>query len=162
MNKQHTRMDSNNPQAYENNHHKCGSRWSKMFSDQCTDSFESRGAWGKSIHKHWGGRKAVNIEEDAASFKVSLYAAGLVKSNFKISVSEDILTIAYQIPENTESDQGKYTYQEYAPVPFERSFQLNGKVLTNEINAVYTDGVLFVTLPKNPDSNKPAQVVDVN
>lgn len=161
MYKQHNRTDSNNPQAYGTDNRKCGSPWSKMFSDQCRGSFGQRGGWGKSNDQHWGGRKAVNIEEDEVTFKISLYAAGLVKNNFKISVSEDILTIAYQIPERAESDPGKYTYQEYTPVPFERSFQLNGKVLTNEINAAYTDGVLLVTLPKNPDSNKPAQVVDV-
>ncbi|WP_221391118.1 Hsp20 family protein [Dyadobacter sp. NIV53] len=47
-------------------------------------------------------------------------------------------------------------------VPSERLFQLNGKVLTDNISAGYVDGVMTVTLPKNPETNKPAQEVNVS
>lgn len=136
----------------------CGGPFSKMFSNK----FAGKGPWGKAFSGHLGNRKAANIEEDSASFKISLYAAGLVKSNFKISVTNDVLSITYNVPAGEGSNQSKYTYQEYEPGSFERSFQLNGKVVTDNISAEYTDGVLIVTLPKNPETNKPAQEVSVN
>jgi HSP20 family protein len=131
----------------------CGSRFSKMFAAAQAGSFNGKGLWGN--------RKAANIEENETAFKISLYAAGLVKSNFTISVSNDVLTIAYQAVVTDATDKTHYAYQEYEPGDFERSFQLNGKVLTDQLSAAYTDGVLIVTLPKNPDTNKPAQQVEV-
>ncbi|CAG5002059.1 hypothetical protein DYBT9275_02797 [Dyadobacter sp. CECT 9275] len=155
----------NNQQTADTHHHHgfgfrggrgCGP-FSKMFSGQ----FGGKAPWKEAFRGQFLNRKAANIEDNESSFKISLYAAGLSKSNFKVSVSNDVLTIAYAAPEAGDS-ANKYTYQEYEPGSFERSFQLNGKVLTENISADYTDGVLIVTLPKNPETNKPAQEVNVN
>ena len=107
-------------------------------------------------------RKSANIEENDASFTISLYAAGLNKNNFKVSATEDILSISYTAPAVAEGTQSNFIHQEYQPASFNRSFQLNGKVLTDNINATYTDGVLKVTLLKNPETNKPAQEVNID
>jgi len=141
---------------YEGKNRGCGP-FSRMFSGQ----FGGRSHWNK-FGGPFQGRKAANIEEDEAAFKISLYAAGLIKNNFKISVTDDVLTIAYVVPQGSETNQRQYAFREYEPVSFERSFQLNSKVLTDQISASYTDGVLQVTLPKNPDTNRPSQQVEVN
>ncbi|PRY39118.1 HSP20 family protein [Spirosoma oryzae] len=129
-----------------------------------------RGRWGRgNFGKFWGGRMAafgqppINIEDTDAAFTISLYAAGLNKANVTLAVKDDVLTIAYpgsEQPGSASTDNG-YTYQEFSPRGFERQFQLNGKVLVDQISATYTDGVLTVTLPKNPETNKPAQSITV-
>lgn len=129
-----------------------------------------RGRWGRgNFGKFWSGRMAafgqppINIEDTDAAFTISLYAAGLNKANVTLAVKDDVLTIAYPGSEQagSESTNNGYTYQEFSPRGFERQFQLNGKVLVDQISAVYTDGVLTVTLPKNPETNKPAQSITV-
>ncbi|TDE18283.1 Hsp20/alpha crystallin family protein [Dyadobacter psychrotolerans] len=156
MNNQQTAGNTQNQQGFSRRGRGCGP-FGKMFAGQ----FGGKENWGK-FPGQFGNRKAANIEESDSAFVISLYAAGLVKSNFKISVSEDVLSIAYNLPENSNTDSARYTHREYQPGSFERSFQLNGKVLTDSISASYTDGVLSVTLPKNPETNKPAQEIGVN
>lgn len=123
------------------------------------DKLGKRGDWKQKMNGFFAGRKAANIEEDEQSFIISLYAAGLQKDGFKVSVTDDVLTIAYSA--KAEADSSKYVYREYTPVSFERSFQLNGRALAEQINATYNDGVLKVMLPKNPETNKPAQEIFV-
>ena len=116
--------------------------------------------WMQQFAHKFGNRVPVNIEESDAAYTMSVYAAGLVKENFTVSVKEDVLSIAYKAGNNNA--EGKYAHQEFAPNDFERLFQLNAKVITDNISATYTDGVLKVTLPKNPETTKPAQTVDVS
>ncbi|WP_018627410.1 Hsp20/alpha crystallin family protein [Niabella aurantiaca] len=115
--------------------------------------------WMHKLHQYMNDAKPANIEEAASAFIISLYAAGLQKEHFKISVNEDVLTVAYTVPDSAAP--GNFIYQEYRPASFERSFQLSNKVLTNEISASYTDGVLKITLQKNPETNKPGQEIKV-
>lgn len=126
------------------------------------------GFWGgPAFGRHGGGshQAPVNIEENETSYVISLFAAGLVKENVKLSVKDDVLTIAYQGNESAENAEqatsGNYTYQEYRNRSFERSFRLNDKVLTESISASYAEGILKVVLPKNPETNKPAQTITV-
>ena len=116
--------------------------------------------WMQHLANKFGNNVPVNIEENNEAYTMSVYAAGLVKENFTVSVKEDVLSIAYKAGNNNTED--KYSHQEFAPNDFERLFQLNTKVITENISATYTDGVLKVTLPKNPETAKPAQTVNVN
>lgn len=115
--------------------------------------------WMHKLQGYMNGSKPVNIEETDTAFIISLYAAGLQKEHFNISVKEEVLTIRYAAP--GQSETGNYVYQEYQPANFERSFQLSNKVLTDEINASYTDGVLKIIFQKNPETNKPGQEINI-
>ena len=108
-------------------------------------------------------RVPVNIEESDTSFIISLYASGLQKEAIKVTVKDDVLTISYKGNETGEptTEERNYTRREFHNASFERQFSLNDKVITEDINAVYADGILTVTLPKNPETNKPAQDINV-
>jgi len=162
MNTYQKTTDTENHQGFGPRNRGCGGPFGRMFANKFAEQFGGGAPWGKSFGRPFGNRKAANIEENETEFIISLYAAGLVKSNFKVSASNDVLTIAYAAPKTSETTQSQYTHQEYEPGSFERSFQLNGKVLTESMSAEYTDGVLKVTLPKNPETNKPAQEINVN
>ncbi len=123
------------------------------------------GYWGRNKFGRFGAHQTpVNIEETDTTYVISLYAAGLNKDQVRLSVKDDLLTIAYPGPDQAaNTDQpGNYTYQEYSQRSFERSFRLNNKVSTELITASYADGILKVVLPKNPDTNKPAQAISVD
>ncbi|RYC70577.1 Hsp20/alpha crystallin family protein [Spirosoma sordidisoli] len=122
-------------------------------------------AWGRGRFSGFGWRPGssqppVNIEETDDAFVISLYAAGLKKETVALTVKEDVLQISYPGTGADNAESG-YTYQEYRQGAFERLFRLNGKVLTEAISASYADGILKVTLPKNPETNQPAQTITV-
>jgi HSP20 family protein len=120
-----------------------------------------RGKFGGFWSRHAGsfGQPPVNIEETDSEYIISLFAAGLRKEQVTLTVKDDVLRIGYS--GDTTDGSTKYTYQEYNQSEFERSFQLNGKVLTDSVSASYADGILRVTLPKNPETNAPAQTINV-
>jgi HSP20 family protein len=105
------------------------------------------GAW------HFSHRRAalasgvrVNVEETDNAFNLQVFAPGLVKENFSVSVHNDVLYIAYK--DLQDVPKGKFTLKEYDPKEFERSFSLNGKVDVERISVSYGEGILRVTLPR--------------
>lgn len=138
----------------------------------CGSWGQHKGQWNKGkFAEMWKNKMSrfnqppVNIEETDNEYVISLFAAGLAKEKVTLSVKNDVLTIAYPGPTqagNPEAaGQPNYSYQEHSQGAFDRQFQLNNKVLTNSISASYADGILKVTLPKNPATNIPAQTIPV-
>ncbi|GAB3956584.1 hypothetical protein GCM10028805_46900 [Spirosoma harenae] len=155
-----------NKQAFESGKGNCGHWGGQSFGRGKFGGPWGRGKFGgfwAGRHGGWFQQVPVNIEETDSEYVISLFAAALVKENIKLSVKDDLLTVSYQgtDPENADNTSGNYTYQEYSNRSFERSFQLNNKVLTDGISASYADGILKVTLPKNPETTKPAQTITV-
>jgi HSP20 family protein len=160
-------------QASDSNTHQgpyagCGGRgrhWGRHFGQR---GHRGGPPWAKFFGGAWQP-VPVNIETTETSFVLSLFAAGLVKENISLTVQNDVLTIAYQgtdaAPNNSDvadAPDQRYTRREFRNASFERAFQLNGKVLTESIAATYADGILTVTLPKNPATNQAAQTIGVS
>lgn len=95
---------------------------------------------------------AVNVTDNKDNYLISLAVPGLKKEDFKIDVEGNTLTISSEKEENKEEKDGKYTRKEYNYSSFSRSFTLPGEVVNEKIDAVYQDGVLKVTLPKNEEA----------
>jgi HSP20 family protein len=142
-----------------------------MFNKQAFESGNKGGCGPMGFHKFnaaWARRAGglhkvpVNIEENETEYILSIFASGLVKENIRLDVKDDLLTVSYTgAEESGNGHKDRYTYQEHTAHAFDRAFKLNDKVLTDYISARYTDGILKVTLPKNPETNKPAQHINV-
>ncbi|MEO7309066.1 MAG: Hsp20/alpha crystallin family protein [Chitinophagaceae bacterium] len=126
---------------------------------KCAD-FKSK-FWSKAapLMNHFTGRIPANIEETDQGYNIYLYAAGLQKDKIVVSVKNDMLSVSYP---GAVADTPKFVHAEYQTGNFERLFQLNSQVLTTAIQASYSDGVLKITLAKNPGTNKPLETVTVN
>ena len=132
---------------------KCGGF--NQFKGQFGGNHPFKEMFARKINSH----KPVNIVEETDVFKVKLYAAGLHKNEFKVEVKDQILIISYAGKADHSSD---VIYQEFYSEPFERRFQLTEKILEDQVSAAYENGVLTVSLPKNPETNKPAQEIKIN
>ncbi|MGN7722333.1 Hsp20/alpha crystallin family protein [Chitinophaga sp. 22620] len=99
---------------------------------------------------------AANISEEKDHFSISLAAPGLKKEDFKIDVTDKLLSITAESESSKEEKGKKFTKQEYNYSSFSRSFNLPESVIADKINAVYVDGVLRLTLPKKEESQKTA------
>ena len=91
---------------------------------------------------------AVNILEDKESFSVELAAPSYEKSDFKIEINKNILTVSTEKSTGTEEEKNKYSLREFAYNAFSRSFTLPKNVKKDEISASYEGGVLTLSLPK--------------
>lgn len=94
----------------------------------------------------------VNIRETKDYYELFVFAPGLSKDAFNISIADDVLIISAVAGTDEESARSKWMHHEYNRGGFERRFELNNKIETDGITASYTDGVLEVTLPKAPDT----------
>lgn len=97
---------------------------------------------------------AVNITEDNNSYTVSLAAPGLKKTDFKIDMEGNMLTISAEKEERKEEKEEKYTRKEYSYTSFSRSFNLPDDVKAEAIDAKYEDGVLNIRLPRKEEAKK--------
>ena len=105
----------------------------------------------------------VNITEEKDSYNLSVAAPGLHKSDFKIDVSGNMLTISAEQEKNKEEKEDSFTRREYNYSSFSRSFTLPEEVMQDKIAATYDGGVLKLTLPKTEKAIKSAQkMITVN
>ena len=110
-----------------------------------------------------GTTPAVNVLESAEAFKIELAAPGLQKSDFKLAIDKDVLTIKVEKTESSEEDTDKYLRREYGYSSFERSFQLPKTIDNEKIEAKYEDGVLKVALPKREEAlEKPMREITIS
>jgi len=103
----------------------------------------------------------VNIQEWDDRYELFLYAPGLVKSDFNISVVNRVLRIVVDKKESEAEDAFDWRRKEYRPEEFRREFELNSGIDTAGINALYTEGVLKLTLPKLEDFQSTRQEITI-
>ena len=108
---------------------------------------------------------AVNVAETNEDFKIEVAAPGMKRSDFKVELDNNVLTISSQREDRSEEkDQdGNYTRREFSYESFQRSFSLpQNKVVGEKITARYVDGILHVTVPKSEEAKvKPAKQIAV-
>ena len=97
---------------------------------------------------------SVNIVESKDDYKLSFAVPGMKKSDFKIDVTGNLLTISSEKEENKEEKEENYSRQEYNYSSFVRSFTLPDEVNKDKIDATYVDGILKLALPKKEEAKK--------
>ncbi len=104
---------------------------------------------------------AVNVSETDTEYHIELAAPGLKKEDFKVDLTENVLTIsAEKKTEQTESDK-KYNKREYSYSSFVRSFALPDSINDEHIEAEYNDGVLRIAVEKMEESKTPSRQIEI-
>lgn len=88
-----------------------------------------------------------NIFETKDEFQVQLLVPGRKKEDFKISLDNQLLTIAYDEVKLEGDESKKQVKKEFSLRSFSRSFSIDEKIDAEGIQARYEDGVLTLTLP---------------
>lgn len=107
---------------------------------------------------------AVNIKDTADGYEVEMAVPGMKKDDFHIDLDNNLLSIsAEEKQENAEKDDdGNYTRREFSYKSFKRSFTLPESVASEKISAKYTDGVLYIVIPKKEEAKpKPIKVIEI-
>ncbi len=106
---------------------------------------------------------SVNITENTDAFEVEVAAPGFEKSDFKIELNNDLLTISSEKQVNNEAkDDEKISRQEFSYQSFTRSFTLPELVEGDKISAQYKNGILSLTIPKKEEAKpKPIKQIKI-
>lgn len=119
---------------------------------------------GELAFNHGGQsfRPAVNVVENPDHFQIELAAPGLNKSDFRLHVEKETLTISGETRSNNEENKPNYTRREFSLHSFNRSFTLPESIDTDQISASYENGILLVRLPKRAEAQeKPARTIEI-
>lgn len=93
-------------------------------------------------------RPAINVVEHENGWRLDIAAPGLGKEDFHVEVEDRELKI--QLEKKEEKVEGeKVVRNEFGSYSLKRNFQLGESVNTEEINAVYENGILRISLPKS-------------
>lgn len=92
---------------------------------------------------------SVNIKETLEHYEVEVAAPGLDKSDFKVALKGNLLTISCQ-KENQQTIQNEnFTRREFSYESFQRSLELPENVVDQDkITARYINGLLHLSIPK--------------
>ena len=101
---------------------------------------------------------AANIRETENAYILELIAPGLSKEEFKISLENNIVTIAFEKKSENEEKTEKYLLSEYQQRSFKRSFTIDDSVDAEQISAQYVNGILTLNFPKKVTVKESKQI----
>src|ERR1700754_1469021 len=94
---------------------------------------------------NWRQSVPVNIKETKDAYQLEVVAPGFDKSDFKISLEKNILTLSAEKKNEVKDDSDnnrneKQVLREYSYRSFKRSFTLDEKIDEEKIEAKYVNG----------------------
>jgi len=101
----------------------------------------------------------INVEENDNAWIISAELPGVDKKDVKVNFQDNVLTVSGEKKFEKEDKDKNYHRVERSYGKFSRSLNINSAILTDKIDASYTDGVLNITLPKAEEA-KP-KLIDV-
>ena len=90
----------------------------------------------------------VNVKETEKSYQLEVVAPGFEKTDFKVNLDQNLLTISAEKKDEVKQENQKQIRREYSYRSFKRSFTLDEKIDATNIEASYINGVLTLNLPK--------------
>ncbi len=105
---------------------------------------------------------AVNVIEHEDSFRIDFAAPGLEKSDFKIHLDNNVLTVKSEKESNNEDKKENYTRREYSYSSFQRRFTLPDSANSEKVTAEYKAGILSINIAKKEEAKvKPARDIEI-
>ncbi len=116
----------------------------------------------KDNNQHqWKGSVPVNIREDEKSYLIDVVAPGFEKTDFRINLEQQVLTISAEKKEESAESKEKKIRDEYQFRSFKRSFTLDDKIASDAIEAKYVNGVLTLNLPKKEEEKTSSKEISI-
>ncbi|MEA1785122.1 Hsp20/alpha crystallin family protein [Arenibacter sp. GZD96] len=128
----------------------------EMFNRDLPSVFTSNFNSGPTLPK-------VNIRETKDAYVVDMAVPGGKKSDFQISIDNQLLSIARELEDQSHQQDDHYTRREFGYDSFRRSFTLPETVKEEHIKASYNQGILSIHLPKKEEAiQKPARTITIS
>ncbi len=106
---------------------------------------------------------AVNVVELEDSFRIDFAAPGLQKSDFRINLDNNVLTVKSEKEVSNEDVNENYTRREFSFTSFKRTFTLPDSANSEKVSAEYKDGILSISIAKREEAKvKPSRDIEIS
>jgi HSP20 family protein len=92
----------------------------------------------------------IDVSESDEAYVVRADLPGVEEKDVQISLEEGVLTIQGKLESEQEEERKGLRYAERVRGSFQRTIELPGELDETKVSASYKQGVLTVTLPKQP------------
>jgi HSP20 family protein len=79
----------------------------------------------------------------------------------KIDIDENVLTISNEFKEEKTNENEKWSRKEFRRSSFRRSFYLPENLKTEDIQAKYEDGILYIDIPKQEKIVSKSRTIEI-
>ncbi|MEO8584118.1 MAG: Hsp20/alpha crystallin family protein [Flavitalea sp.] len=108
------------------------------------------------------GNPEVNISDSPNAYHLELNVPGRNKEDFKISIEKDLLTVSFEKKEEVKTEGVNTIRREFSFNTFKRSFTVDERIDTSNIQAKYDNGILKIELPKKEQIKEEAKQISIN
>lgn len=122
-----------------------------FFGDSSLAPFETFGAF----------QPRIDVSETDTQIIVAAELPGLDEKNVEVTLTPDALTITGEKKEEKEDKDKNYYRVERSYGSFRRMIPLPGQVNADEVEAVFKNGVLTITLPKPAEARSQNKKISV-
>lgn len=106
---------------------------------------------------------AVNIIEQEKKYELKFAVPGMKKSDFKIELKDEILTISTSIDEDKNGENVNFTKREYNFNSFSKAFRVDSKTMNlDQLTARYENGELILDIPKLESAIPTNREIEIN
>lgn len=103
---------------------------------------------------------ATNVYEFEDRVKLELQIPGFSKEQVKITLDKDVLLVAGEVEEG-EKVEAKYSRIQFKNKNFEKRFKLTDDIDQDNIQAVFENGVLLLTLLKKKEEKQIVRNIEI-
>lgn len=104
---------------------------------------------------------SLEIKETDQAYQLSAELAGLEQKDVQLDLRDNVLTLSGERRDaRSENEDGRY-YTERSYGRFERRIPFDHEVDADKVEATFKNGVLNVTLPKNPNARDQSRRIEV-
>jgi HSP20 family protein len=96
----------------------------------------------------------IDVRETEKEIVVTAELPGLDEKEIEINLSDEWLTLRGEKRSEEERLGAGFTYSERSFGAFERRIPVRGEILADKVEAAFRNGVLTITLPRNPEAEK--------
>jgi len=119
---------------------------------------------GEGNGRLFGGRGLqpdIEIQETDSAYRVTAELPGIKQKDIQVDLKDNVLCIAGEKRQaRDENERGRH-YSERCYGSFERRIPLTDEVDADKVEARFANGVLNITLPKNPKAREKGRHIEV-
>jgi HSP20 family protein len=114
------------------------------------DTYTSPMSW--RFFQGWALTPLVDVHQTDDTVSVTVSLPGVKPADVDLTLTGRILTIAGELKEDEQVEEERYVYRERRVGSFNRRIQLPARVLGDQAEATFENGLLRVTFPKAEES----------
>ena len=129
--------------------------------DRLFDGFLGRRR-GEAVPSPFGGTwPSVDVHEAESAYTVEAEIPGLEAKDVELKLADNALTLSGEKKQETKKEENGRSYSERSYGRFQRTIPFDTEVDADKVTAAFKNGVLTVTLPKNPKATDKTRRIEV-